>query len=80
MPLINCKISLTLSWYENCVLTSRATRNARATNPDNNPPIPLINAVNNPISAVFKIIDCKLYVPVVTLSSEEDNKLLDQLK
>ena len=29
---------------------------------------------------VFKIKDCKLYVPVVSVSSEEDNKLLDQLK
>ena len=80
MPLINCEISLTLFWYEKCVLTSRATKIARAANPDNNPPIPLINAVNNPINAVFKITDCKLYVPVVTLSSEEDNELLNELK
>ena len=28
----------------------------------------------------FKITDCKLYVPVVTLSAENDNKLLEQLK
>ena len=68
MPLINCEILFTLSWYENCVLTSKAERTA---------PVPVIN---NPINAVFKITDCKLYVPVVTLSSEEDNKLLDQLK
>ena len=80
MPLINCEIPLTLSWYEKCVLTSRATRNTRAANPDNNPPIPLIKAVNNPINAVFKITDCRLYVHLATLSSEEDNKLLDQLK
>ena len=26
MPLINCEASLTLSWYENCVITSKATR------------------------------------------------------
>ena len=31
-------------------------------------------------SAAFKIKDCKLYVPVVTLSAENDNKLLEQLK
>ena len=31
-------------------------------------------------SAAFKIKDCKLYVPVVTLSAETDNKLLEQLK
>ena len=80
MSLINCEISLTLSWYEKCVLTSRATRNARAANPDNNPPIPLINAVNNPTNAVFKITDCKLNVPAVTLSAEEGNELLNKLK
>ena len=31
-------------------------------------------------SAAFKKTDCKLYVPVVTLSAENDNKLLQQLK
>ena len=28
----------------------------------------------------FEITDCKLYVPGVTLSAENDNKLLEQLK
>ena len=36
--------------------------------------------VDSPESAAFKIKDCKLYVPVVTLSAEIDNKLLEQLK
>ena len=31
-------------------------------------------------NAVFKITDCKLYASVVTLSAENDNKLLEQLK
>ena len=31
-------------------------------------------------SAAFKIEDCKVYVPVVTLSAENYNKLLEQLK
>ena len=62
VPLINCEISLTLSWSQHFVV---------------NPPIV---AINNPTGATFKITNCKLYVPVVTLSAEEDNKLLDQLK
>ena len=66
---------MTLSWYEKCVLTSKVTRNAP--DPQPNPPIP---ALNNPTNAVFKITDCKLYVPVVALSAEEDNNLLNQLK
>ena len=70
MSLINCEISLTLSWYEDSVITSKATRDAAA---------PIV-AINYPTNVVFKITDCKLYVPVVTLSAEEDNELLNQLK
>ena len=39
-----------------------------------------VPAVNNPTNATFKIKDAKLYVPVVTLSTENDNKFLEQLK
>ena len=38
------------------------------------------NRGDSPESAAFKIKDCKLYVPVVTLSAENDNKILEQLK
>ena len=41
---------------------------------------PAVVAVNNPLNATFKITYTKLYVPVVTLSIEDDNKLLDQKK
>ena len=37
-------------------------------------------AINAPTNATFKIPDIKLYVPVVTLSSQGDNKLLEQFK
>ena len=42
-----------------------------------NPARPAINA---PTNATFKIKGTKLYVPLVTLSAENDNKLLEQLK
>ena len=74
MSLINCEVSLTLTWSEKCVLTRKATREA---DPDADP---AVAGINNPTNAVFKIIDCKLHVPVVTLSAEDDNKLLEQLK
>ena len=74
MPLINCEVSLTSTWSENCVLTSRATRDA---DPDADP---AVAGINNPPNATFKITDCKSYVPVVTLSAENDDKLLEQLK
>ena len=75
MPLINCEVSLTLSWSKYCVLTSKATRNA---------PKPQLNTpvvdINNLINTTFTIIDCTLHVPVVTLSENEENNLLNQLK
>ena len=76
MPLINCDVSLTLNWFENCVLTSKAYRRAVAAEGVN----PAVGEINNPTGEAFKITDCKLYVPVVTLSAENDNKLLEQLK
>ena len=65
---------MTLTWYENCVKTSKATRN---TDDDADP---AVAGINNSTNATFKIKDTKLYVPVVTLSAEDDNKLLEQLK
>ena len=60
-PLINCKIELSLIWIKNCVLTSAPIGgDANATGAD---------------SATFEITDAKLYVPVVTLSAEDNSKL-----
>ena len=74
-PLINCEVSLALSWSTNCVITSLEKRLVTAAQGGN----PAVYA-DSPTNAVFKITDCKLYVPVVTLSAENDNKLLEQLK
>ena len=41
---------------------------------------PRVSEINNPENATFQITDTKLYVPVVTLSKENDIKLLEQLK
>ena len=75
IPLINCEVSLALSWFETCVITSIEKRSARAAQGDN----PAVYG-DSPESAVFKIKDIKLYVPVVTLSAENDNELIEQLK
>ena len=50
MPLINCKVEISLKWIERCLLTVANT-------------------------ATFKITDAKLYVPIVTLSAEDNTKL-----
>ena len=65
MPLINCKVEPLLKWIEKCVLTTAEIgANADATGAD---------------SATLKIIDAKIYVPVVTLSAEDNVKLVKQL-
>ena len=65
MSLINCKIELSLKWIENCVLTSAPIGDdANAAGTD---------------SATFKITYAKLYVPIVTLSAEDNGKLLKLL-
>ena len=63
IPLINCKVEVSLKWIENCVLTAAAI-GANATGAD---------------SATLKITDAKLYVPVFTLSTEDNVKLVKQL-
>ena len=47
----------------------------RAAGNNNDPP-----AIIAPTGLEFQIADTKLYVPVVTLSKENDKKLLEQLK
>ena len=53
---INCEISLILTWPKNCVITSKATRDA---DPDADPAVAV---VNNPTNPTFKIKDTECYV------------------
>ena len=76
IPLINCEISLILTRTEKCVLTSKTARDAVPAQRGN----PAVAAVNDPTNATFKITETKLYVPVVTLSTEDDDNFLRQLK
>ena len=75
IPLINCEVSLALSWSADYVITSLEKRLVTAAKGDN----PAVYD-DSPTNATFKITDGKLYVSVVTLSAENDNKLLEQLK
>ena len=56
MPLINCEVSLILTWSSSFVIT------------------------NSTGAGTFAIKDTKLYVPAVTLSTQDNAKLLPQLK
>ena len=72
--LINCKVELILNWFKNCVLISKATREA------DYDADPVVRKIDNPGNATFQITDTKLYVPVVTLSTEYDKRPLEQLR
>ena len=74
MPLVNCEASLTLTWPENCVIT-KLDKTVTAAQGNN----PAVDKTNQE-SATFKITDTKLYVLVVILSTENDKKLLEQLR
>ena len=72
IPLISCEVSLELKWDKNCVITSLERRQV-----DAGPPVVRDNA---PTGATLSTTDCKLYVPVVTLSKDDEIKLLTNLK
>ena len=70
IPLINCEVKLILTWPKNFVLPDVTERDAEGDNP----------AIVAPTGLEFKTTDTELYVPIVTLSKENDIKLLEQLK
>ena len=56
MPLVNCEVSLLLTWSSACVIT------------------------NSTGAGTFEITDTNLYIPVVTLSTQKNAAILQQLK
>ena len=69
IPLINCEVSLELKWNKNCVITSQQI----GVNLDG-------GNTAAPTNATLAINDCKLYIPAVTLSKDDEIKLLTNLK
>ena len=69
IPLISCEVSLELKWNKNCAISSQRIGG----NLDGG-----ITAA--PTDATLAINDCKLYIPVVTLSKDDEIKLLTNLK
>ena len=69
ISVISCEVSLELKWDKNCVITSLEQRDIGGGNRD-----------NAPTGATLAITDCKLYVPAVTLSKDDETKLLTNLK
>ena len=72
IPLISCEVPLELKWNKNCVITSLEQRAID----ENNPP----NRDGAPTDATLAINEFKLSIPVVTLSKDDEIKLLTNLK
>ena len=62
MPLINCKVESKLKWTRYCVFSASATEN-------------YVNDNDNSNNIIFAIKDTKLFVPVITLSARDNQKL-----
>ena len=70
MALINCEIELDLKWTKNCIkLDLKWTKNCV-----------LIKEDNHITGVSFTISSSKLYVPVVTLSVNDNTKFLENIK
>ena len=72
MPLISCEVSLELKWNKNCIITSMQKREIEAARP--------ARIGDATTGATLAINDCKLDMPVVTLSKDDEIKLLTNLK
>ena len=72
IPLISCEVSLELKWDKDCIITSFKKRDIEAAHP--------ARVDNSPTGATLAINYCKLYIPVVTLSKDDEIKLLTNLK
>ena len=79
LPLINCEIKLDLSWSKECVIAEMPITPALSGNPDPNLPVPDVTAIQG-VSARFQINNAKLYVPVVTLSFNDNIGFLEKIK
>ena len=61
-------------------MTDIATQTIRNANTNADLPVKAREKIDAPTNATFQITDTKLFAPVVTLSTEDDNNFLEQLK
>ena len=74
LPLINCEIELDLKWTEHCIISEISRTSIVTGNP------PAQDVVTETTAAIFQINKSKLYLPVFTLSSNNNIKFLENLK
>ena len=79
LSLFNCKIELDLSWSKECIISEISIIPPMVGSPDANLPFPEVSAIQA-TGATFQINNAKLYVPVVTLSINDNIKFLENIK
>ena len=79
LPLINCEIEHNLKWTRNCIVSEMYKTPELPTNPNANWSNPLIPATAT-TGAKFQINNAKVYVPVITLSINDNIKFLEKSK
>ena len=72
-------ISLDLPWLKQCITSEIPITPVDVVNPNSNPPVPAI-AAKQTAGATFQINNAKPYVPVSTLSINDNIKFLENMK
>ena len=77
--MINCEIELDLLWLKECIVSEISVITRVPPNPDANASIQEVPEIQL-TGATFQINKAKLYVPVVTLSINDNIKFLENIK
>ena len=72
LPLSNCEIELELSWSKECIISTISITPAVPGKTDVNLPVPTVAAIQR-TGATFQTNNAEHYVPVVTLSVNNNN-------
>ena len=79
LPLINCEIELDVPWSKECIICEISIVPRIRGNQDANQPVQEVAAIQT-TWATFQINNAKLYVPVVTLSINDNIKFFENIK
>ena len=79
LPLINCEIDLDWSWSKECIISEISIMPRVSGNPRANPPTLDVKVIQT-TGATFQINNAKIYIPVITLSINDNIEFLGKIK
>ena len=79
LPLINCEIDLDWSWSKECIISEISIIPRVPGNPRANPPTLDVKAIQT-TGATFQINNAKIYIPVITLSINDNIEFSGKIK